>query len=963
MAKNHERSFSFVIPKGNKAIAIVAPTHARKEDNLKIEPNPPTPPSSRGASSTASSALSSALIKTFTPPRYDGGNERDDWAFDVYARPFVPYALTIINSQPGPIIDTESNREINFSSYISNFAGTAFLPKRPPITSHDQNLGISMSPSSLTEYNYERYFQHHLSVEIRAKENENENYALYKVLLGIADNAQGICNLHVPGLREDSPMVEIGDTIQLRQLRLDRNGNLLGMDLWLGPGGGASRELPCPAWTGYQFNASVWGINRASEQVYLRVHGLRPESMIFNVVFQVQQRRVQAMRTSLAMIQEYFREASRSAINTRIEIMSHELLCHEAANSIMSNGHGQAQAMQQSELGKDTVSGHSRQHPWIRGMLFPTESDGELQRTLHKIAHTRNLFDARLNFEQLKAVDTICRNEYGILPFLISGPPGTGKTKTLVETALQLLTTTKVSHILVCAPSDPAADTLALRLREHLKPRELLRLNGPSRTFQEVPGNLLSHCHVEDDTFILPPMSTLMQYEIVVTTCRDAALLVSARVTNNDLYSLETGLLSALHPNSSTGTKRDLHWGALLIDEAAQAIEPEAIIPITVVAPPVSAKVIQPQFVMAGDHKQLGPRTASKNTAIGTSLFERLFNRPIYSDHPLARNKAKPSSTPRVLTEAMLPIIRAPFSNLIRNYRSHPAILTVPSSLFYHDTLIPEATDTSSLLSWPGWQGRRWPVLFACNSGLDEIERDGGGWYNKIEARMACDYALSLFKSGLVAQKDICVMSPFSAQVKLLRSMIRAAPYQLWEVNIGPMEAFQGLESRAVILCTTRTRTRFLDSDASRGLGIVNQPKRMNVALTRAKHGLIVIGSPTVLATDSNWTAFLAFCRRNRLWQDQAGTGGVTFGDDIDELLKNAGKIGGLEKALVMKEEGRVHPGPVLGGRRVDVEEDMWVAGMQAALMVEDTGYGDENGDDEEEAEAEEQEEEEEEES
>jgi len=788
---------NFIVPRGSKAIPIIAPATPKGESLPRLVANLPTPPSSRGANSTASPSL----VHT-SSPQHSRDNEREDWGFDVYARPFVPQALTIINLQPSTIINTDSSREISFPSYTQTFAGSSFLPKRPILTQYESGQGTSSTPPELTADNYEAYFQHHLSTEIQAQEKQNENFALYKVLLGIVDNVQGICNLHVPGLREDSPLVEMGDIVQLRQLRLDQNGNPLWMDIWLSPGGGASRGGLCPGWTGYQFNALVWAVNRTLEMVYLKIHGLKPESMVFNVVFPVQQRRVQALRTALVMIQNYLRNAPGSTSTPGLTAKAPTPLCQQPAATLLPNGDAKTGAAQQPLVCNGNPGPPIHQgNQWIRRMLFPVESDGDLQRELHKIPSGRNLFDPKLNFEQLKAVDSICRSDYGTVPFLISGPPGTGKTKTLVETALQLLATTRVSHILVCAPSDPAADTLALRLRAHLGQQKLLRLNGPSRSFLEVPEGLLPFSYIENDVFSIPPMQTLMRYEIVVTTCRDAAVLVSARVTNDDLYSLETGLQSALCPGTLAGKDYDLHWGALLMDEAAQAIEPEAAIPLTVVAPPTVSNIsLQPQFVMAGDHKQLGPRTASKSPAIETSLFERLFHRPLYSDHPFARNKGKPSSAPPVLTKAMLPIIRAPFANLIRNYRSHPAILAVPSSLFYHDTLIPEATDADSLLWWPGWQGRRWPVLFACNTSLDEIERDGGGWYNPLEAGMACDYALALFRNAGIAQKDICIMSPFSAQVKALRSKIRQPPYSLWEVNIGPTEAYQGLESRIVIV-------------------------------------------------------------------------------------------------------------------------------------------------------------------
>ncbi|KAM3425503.1 hypothetical protein BST61_g7450 [Cercospora zeina] len=214
----------------------------------------------------------------------------------------------------------------------------------------------------------------------------------------------------------------------------------------------------------------------------------------------------------------------------------------------------------------------------------------------------------------------------------------------------------------------------------------------------------------------------------------------------------------------------------------------------------------------------------------------------------------------------MLPILRPPFVDLIRNYRSHPGILAIPSALFYHDTLEPVAEDTDALLDWPGFEARDIPVIFHDHRGSDEIERDGGGWYNVSEADIAVDLARSFLKQG-VSAADVCIMSPFSAQVKVLRTKARAQGFLMAAVSIGPLEAFQGLEFRVVVICTTRTRNRFLDQDIARGLGVIYEPKRFNVALTRAKQAMIVIGNPDVLDQDPNWAAFLAFCKRNDAWR------------------------------------------------------------------------------------------------
>ncbi|KAF2493168.1 P-loop containing nucleoside triphosphate hydrolase protein [Lophium mytilinum] len=968
MASKPPRSgnFKFVIPKGSKSIPIVAPGPTKPE----LAPTPavaadllPTPPSSRdgigrrkknhapkisGTHDTASETLpingSSTPISSVAIS--SAKKERDGFEFDVYAKPFVPQTLTVINDQPAIVIETESNRVIDFHAYVRTFAGSAFLPARPPRGLDETSPSRpGETPIPLRKTSYQACFEDLLYTEAQAKQRENENYALYKVPIAVVDALHGVFQLYVPGLREDTPMIEMGDHIQLRQLRLDSLGNPAAMGLWLAPGGGASRSLPCPGWTGYEYNALVVSINRAQEMLFLEIQGLVPESMIFNVIFRVQPHRIKALRTSIAMADAYMFPPNMfpPRMTTGPSVPRDLTLATVTADRSESRQAEKRKAESERQSNLNLI--------WVRKMLFPDESHTVLQKMLHSIPFRRRMFDAKLNFEQLKTVDSVCRNEYGTLPFLISGPPGTGKTKTLVETALQLLTTTKVKHILVCAPSDPAADTLALRLSEHLKPHELLRLNGPSRSFPEVPGPLMPFSHIEEDRFYIPPMPTLLKYEIVVTTCRDAAILVSGRVTNHDLHSLGTGLHSALHPDRPAEGAWEPHWGALLMDEAAQAIEPEALIPLTVIAPPPATELtFDPQFVMAGDQKQLGPRTSSKSAAIETSLFERLFTLPVFSKHPLARSNTKSCTSIPVLTKAMLPIARPSFTNLTRNYRSHPSILATPSSLFYHDTLIPEATDTDSLLSWNGWRGRKWPVLFAYNSCLDEVEQDGGGWYNTLEARMACDYALELLKTGMVLQQDICIMSPFNAQVRRLRALIRQPPYQLWDVNIGPAEAFQGLESRVVILCTTRARRRFLPSDVSRALGLINMPKRMNVALTRAKHGLIVIGNPEVLAEDENWTAFLAFCARNGLWQYQVDIRGLEAQQSWVDELKTKGTIGELEKQLVRREEGGEDGGDgggrVLGARARAEGEEMY--DDDAAEMAGDAVDHEQNEEDEE---------------
>lgn len=104
-------------------------------------------------------------------------------------------------------------------------------------------------------------------------------------------------------------------------------------------------------------------------------------------------------------------------------------------------------------------------------------------------------------------------------------------------------------------------------------------------------------------------------------------------------------------------------------------------------------------------------------------------------------------------------------------------------------------------------------------------------------------------------------MSPFREQVKRLRKTFRGIG--LKHVNVGPVEAFQGSEHRLVVLCTTRARERFLASDVEKGTGLVNEHRRLNVAITRAKEGLIVIGNPWILERDRVWEQWMEFAWRH----------------------------------------------------------------------------------------------------
>lgn len=134
-----------------------------------------------------------------------------------------------------------------------------------------------------------------------------------------------------------------------------------------------------------------------------------------------------------------------------------------------------------------------------------------------------------------------------------------------------------------------------------------------------------------DNLFTLPEFPVIMEKRVVVVTCRDADMLHKARLCNRDIFQLECNIHAKLHRTAPLVVPR-LHWTSVIIDEAAQALEMEALLPLLVVAPPnvAAPEVIRPSVIMVGDEHQLGPRTASKDPAIQRSLFERILARPVY---------------------------------------------------------------------------------------------------------------------------------------------------------------------------------------------------------------------------------------------------------------------------------------------------------------------------------------------
>ncbi|XP_062444130.1 RNA helicase Mov10l1 [Rhea pennata] len=433
-----------------------------------------------------------------------------------------------------------------------------------------------------------------------------------------------------------------------------------------------------------------------------------------------------------------------------------------------------------------------------------------------------NFFNPMLNEHQKLAVKRILTGECRPTPYVLFGPPGTGKTLTIIEAILQIHYTLPDSRILVCAPSNTATDLICLRLHESnlLKPGTMVRVNASCRSTEQIDDIVKPYCKDGDDIW------KALWFRIIITTCSSAGLFY------------QTGI-------------RLGHFTHVILDEAGQASEPESLIPLGLISE------ANGQIVLVGDPKQLGPVIKSKVAVafgLNISLLERLMSRSMYLRDEDAFS-ACGSYNPLLITK------------LVKNYRSHSALLTLPSKLFYHKEL-EVCADTSvvtSLLHWEKLPRKGFPFIFHGIRGNETREGHSPSWFNPTEAVQVMRYCCHLAKNenSAVPVTDIGVITPYRKQVEKIRFLLRSI--DLEDVKVGSVEEFQGQEYLVIILSTVRSNEGSF-GDEKYCLGFLSNPKRFNVAVTRAKALLIVVGNPHVLVKDPCFCALLEYSLKNRVY-------------------------------------------------------------------------------------------------
>ena len=275
-------------------------------------------------------------------------------------------------------------------------------------------------------------------------------------------------------------------------------------------------------------------------------------------------------------------------------------------------------------------------------------------------------------------------------------------------------------------------------------------------------------------------------------------------------------------------------------------------------------------MVLAGDPQQLGPSPRSPVYWSGNflSILERLLGYPVYSNIlPLVKLAMTTAVNPDINADNRCGVF------LTKNYRSHKEILEVSSQLFYGGHLEECGTraEVDALLNWrgvdsvPGSRPLLFPVLVLGTDGKHSHEPESPSFSNTREAERVCDVCYNLLNSeagrrAAVTVQCIGVIAAFRSQVLLVRQLLRAKG--MGAINVGEVEDFQGQEVRIAVVSTVLS-SRVPSMEVKGALGLYGDHRRFNVAITRGKALVVVLGSPSVMLLDPYWKIFLEHCFKN----------------------------------------------------------------------------------------------------
>lgn len=402
---------------------------------------------------------------------------------------------------------------------------------------------------------------------------------------------------------------------------------------------------------------------------------------------------------------------------------------------------------------------------------------------------------------------------------IVHGPPGTGKTTTLVEAVYETLH--RENQVLVCAQSNMAVDWISEKLVD--RGVSVLRIGNPSRVNDKMLSftyerRFESHPDYPQLWSIRKAIRELYarsrkgaEREAVrqkINSLKDRATELEIRI-NESLFS-EARVIACTLVGSANRLLIGQKFGTLFIDEAAQALETACWIPIRKAD----------RVILAGDHCQLPP-TVKAPEALRAGLGHTLMQTIV---------KSKPDTV----------------SLLKLQYRMNDEIMRFSSEWFYGGMLqsAPEVKYRSILdfdtpIEWINTEG------LDCN---EEFIGENYGRINKSEAELSIEqlkgYITKIGRERFLDERiDVGMISPYKAQVQYLRRLVRNdaffKPYRQ-AITINTVDGFQGQERDVILISLVR-------ANEEGQIGFLNDLRRMNVAITRARMKLIILGDASTL--------------------------------------------------------------------------------------------------------------------
>ncbi len=452
----------------------------------------------------------------------------------------------------------------------------------------------------------------------------------------------------------------------------------------------------------------------------------------------------------------------------------------------------------------------------------------------------------RLNQSQNEAINHILAAKDVAI---IHGPPGTGKTTTLVEAISVTIQTEK--QVLVTAPSNTAVDLLTRKLAE--AGVRVLRIGNPARIDEAIQGYSLdgqiSH-HAEfknlrklrRDANEFRKMAHKYKRNFGAGEREQRKLLFAeSKKMLDEANNIEKYIVENLLQNAQVITAtlvgsvnryiKNRQFSTVFIDEAAQALEPATWIPI--------AKAHR--IILAGDHCQLPPTVKSQQAAKG-GLEKTLLEKVI---------ELQPE------TATMLNV----------QYRMHEAIMQFSNTQFYNGELTAHTSVAQNHLLLPlhaqvGEGQASQVVEFIDTAGCsydEKVHPESQSRHNPEEAVLLIKHLTQLLATSTMeagkGEFKVGVISPYSSQVKYLEDLLAESsellPF-LPAIRIHSVDGFQGQECNVIYISLVR-------SNEKGEIGFLSDTRRMNVALTRAKQKLVVIGDSATLGQHKFYKDFLEY--------------------------------------------------------------------------------------------------------